>query len=55
MAVADQASPGYKLIPIENINFFFDDEAEKMLEDVTLDYGSNGFRLDGLKRNGNCC
>ncbi len=55
MAVADQASPGDKVITIENVNFFVDDGAEKMLEGVTLDYGTNGFKLDGLKRNGSCC
>ncbi len=55
MAVAEQASPGDKVISIENVNFFVDDQAKKMLEDVTLDYGTNGFKLDGLKRNGSCC
>ncbi len=55
MAIADKASPGDKVITVENVNFFVDDQAEKMLEGVTLDHGSNGFRLEGLKRSGSCC
>ncbi len=55
MVVADHASPGDKVITIEKVNFFVDNEAGKMLEGVTLDYGTNGFKLDGLKRNGSCC
>ena len=55
MVHADQASQGDKVISIENINFFIEDKAEKMLEGVTLDYGDNGFRLEGLKSGGGCC
>ena len=55
MVIADKASEGDKVISIENVNFFVDEEAEKMLEGVTMDYGPNGFKLEGLKRNGGCC
>ena len=55
MVIADRASAGDKEIVIDNVNFFVDEEAGKMLEGVTVDFGSNGFKLEGLKRNGTCC
>ncbi len=55
MVLAEHATPSDKVISIENIDFFVDKEAEKMLEGVTLDYGNKGFRLEGLKSNGGCC
>ncbi len=55
MVIAERASAGDKEIVIDNVNFFVDKEAEKMLEGVTVDFGPNGFKLDGLKRNGSCC
>ena len=55
MVIADRASEGDKEMVIDNVNFFVDKEAEKMLEGVIMDFGANGFKLEGLKRNGNCC
>lgn len=55
MVIADRASAGDKEIVIDNVNFFVDKEAENMLEGVTMDFGANGFKLEGLKRNGSCC
>ena len=55
MVIADKASAGDKEIVINKVNFFVDEAAEKMLEGVTMDFGPNGFKLEGLKRNGNCC
>jgi Fe-S cluster assembly iron-binding protein IscA len=53
--VADRASAGDKEIVIDNVNFFVDEAAEKMLEGVTMDFGPRGFKLEGLKRNEGCC
>jgi len=55
MVIAERASAGDKEIVIDNVNFFVDKEAENMLEGVTMDFGPNGFKLEGLKRNGSCC
>ena len=44
-----------EVIPIENVSFFVDNGTGKRLEDVTLDCGSNGFRLEGLKSSGSYC
>jgi Fe-S cluster assembly iron-binding protein IscA len=55
MVIADSSSTGDKEMVIDNVNFFVDKEAEKMLEGVTVDFGANGFKLEGLKRNGTCC
>jgi Fe-S cluster assembly iron-binding protein IscA len=55
MVIADRASTGDKEIVIDNVRFFVDEAAEKMLEDVTMDFGANGFKLEGLKRTGGCC
>ncbi len=56
MSLADTIATGDKLRTIDNVNFFIDEKAEEMLEGVTIDYGSDGFKLDGLKRkSGGCC
>ncbi|MFO7923066.1 MAG: arsenic metallochaperone ArsD family protein [Bacteroidales bacterium] len=55
MMIADRALAGDREIVIDNVNFFVDKEAENMLEGVTMDFGANGFKLKGLKRNGSCC
>ena len=55
MSVAEKPSAGDKQITIEEINFYIAPAASDMLDGVTLDYGPNGFRLEGLKRNGGGC
>ena len=54
MVIADRASAGDREIVIDNVNFFVDEAAGKMLEDVTMDFGPGGFKLEGLKHNGSC-
>lgn len=56
MSVAENATTGDKVITIEEVNFFIAAPAAEMLESVTIDYGPNGFRLDGMQRSaGGCC
>jgi len=55
MALAGSASSGDKVISIENIDFFIENEAEKMLEEVQLEHGAGGFKFEGLKSGGGCC
>ncbi len=54
MSVAPALSEGESLVAIENVNFFIQDKALEMLTGVTIDFGSQGFRLEGLKRPGGC-
>ncbi len=55
MSVADDVSSGDKVVTVENVNFFVEEGAEPMLEGVTIDFGPQGFRLEGLERSGGCC
>lgn len=55
MAVTEKSSTGDKVITIESINFFISPQAEELIEGVTVDYGSTGFKLNGMKKSGGCC
>jgi Fe-S cluster assembly iron-binding protein IscA len=55
MAVTEKASIGDKVIIIESINFFISPQAEDLIEGVTVDYGPDGFKLNGMKKSGGCC
>jgi len=55
MAVTEKASTGDKVITIDSVNFFISSQAEGMIEGVTVDYGSDGFKLNGMKKSGGCC
>ncbi len=55
MTLADNLPPGDKVVSVQNVNFFIEEKADPMLEGVTIDFGPQGFRLDGLKRSGGCC
>lgn len=55
MSLEEKIGADDKMLTIENVNFFVEAQAETMLEGVTLDYGPQGFRLEGLKRPGGCC
>jgi Fe-S cluster assembly iron-binding protein IscA len=43
------------IVSIGNIDFFIEKSLVPTLSSVTLDYGVNGFRLNGLVRSGGCC
>lgn len=55
MSAVEGANSGDMQVNIEEINFFIAPAATDMVEGVTLDYGPNGFRLEGLRRNGGGC
>ena len=55
MSVEERAFAGDKQISVDSVNFFVDNPAEEMLAGVTIDYGPNGFKLEGMKRSGGCC
>ena len=55
MSVVEKASVGDLQLSIDSVNFFLEDQAKEMLTGVTIDYGSNGFKLEGLKKSGGCC
>ena len=54
MAVTEKASTGDKVITIESVNFFISSQAEELIEGVTVDYGPDGFKLNGMKRSAGC-
>ena len=55
MSVVEKPSVGDLQLSIDSVNFFLEDQAKDMLTGVTIDYSPNGFRLEGLKKNGGCC
>jgi Fe-S cluster assembly iron-binding protein IscA len=42
-------------ITMENIDFFIEKGLWETLTPVTIEYGTNGFQLAGLKRSVSCC
>lgn len=42
-------------IAIDSMKFFIEKSVEVTLNGVTIDYGQNGFKLDGLKKSSGCC
>ena len=55
MDIAMQIGKGETAMSIDGIDFFLSNELLSDLADVTLEYGSNGFRLTGLKKAGSTC
>ena len=55
MSIAEKPSVGDLQQTIDSVNFFIDDKAREMLAGVTIDFGPDGFRLEGLKRSNGCC
>ena len=55
MSVVEKPLVGALQQKIDSVNFFIDDQARDMLAGVTVDYGTNGFKLEGLKKSGGCC
>ncbi|MDZ7604668.1 MAG: hypothetical protein U5K79_03560 [Cyclobacteriaceae bacterium] len=56
MDIAPQAGwQGETLISLEGIDFFISGELMPKLADVTIEFGSNGFRLNGLEKAGSSC
>jgi Fe-S cluster assembly iron-binding protein IscA len=55
MSLEENIPLGDKLITIDTVNFYVSSSAEEFVEGVTIDFGQNGFKLDGMKKSGNCC
>jgi Fe-S cluster assembly iron-binding protein IscA len=55
MDIANQPANNEIVVNLEGIDFFVDKELLKTLAAVTIDFGSNGFRLNGLQKSGGCC
>lgn len=55
MLLVEKSLKDDKEILIDSVTFYIENSAEKMLEEVTIDYGQNGFMLEGLKNSGGCC
>lgn len=43
------------LISLQGIDFFVTNDLLPQMEDITIEYGSNGFRLKGLQKSGSGC
>jgi len=55
MSVVEKPLTGDLQLSIDSVNFFIEEPAVDMLAGVTLDYGTNGFKLNGMKKSGGCC
>lgn len=53
--IAPQPGSDDTIVSIGNIDFFIEKGLVPTLSTVTLDYSSNGFRLNGLVGSGGCC
>lgn len=56
MDIATHVGNGETALIVEGIDFFVTNDLLPAMADITIEYGSNGFRLNGLKKNsGGCC
>ena len=56
MDIATQIGNGETAISLEGIDFFVANDLMPKLAEVTIEFGSNGFRLTGLKKaSSSCC
>jgi len=55
MEIVKQVNKGETVVTQEGIDFFVVNDLLTTLEKVIIDFGANGFRLDGLKKSGSCC
>lgn len=55
MDITTHVGVGETVVSIDGIDFFVLNDLLPTLADVTIEYGSNGFRLAGLKSSGSCC
>ncbi|MCK7519981.1 MAG: hypothetical protein MZV64_20775 [Ignavibacteriales bacterium] len=55
MDIAAYPEANDTVVNLENIDFFMEKDLLTTLATVTIEHGSGGFRLSGLKRNGGCC
>lgn len=55
MDIARQVNLGETIVSIKNIDFFVSNDLLDTIENMTIDYGVHGFRLEGIKQNSGCC
>ena len=55
MDIATQIGNGETAISLEGIDFFVANDLMPKLAEVTIEFGSNGFRLTGLKKESSSC
>ena len=55
MDVAPHVGSGETVISLDGIDFFISGDLLSKLADVTIDFGWNGFRLNGLKKTSSGC
>lgn len=55
MDIAPQPKANETVVNLENIQFFVADDLFPTIEAVTIEYGQNGFKLNGLKESGSSC
>jgi Fe-S cluster assembly iron-binding protein IscA len=55
MDIATQIGNGETVISLEGIDFFVAGDLLPKLAEVTIEFGSNGFRLTGLEKASNSC
>ncbi len=55
MEVSQKPAQDDVVLTLEDIDFFLENDLFDTLAPVTIDYGTGGFRIIGLKRSGGCC
>lgn len=55
MDIATHPEINDTVVNLEHVDFFVEKDLFTTLATVTIDYGSNGFWFDGLKRSSGCC
>ncbi|MHB8136096.1 MAG: hypothetical protein ACYDH1_17950 [Anaerolineaceae bacterium] len=55
MDIATQIGNGETVISLEGIDLFVANDLMPKLAEVTIEFGSNGFRLNGLKKESSSC
>ncbi|MBK5246085.1 MAG: hypothetical protein JJE49_02275 [Peptostreptococcaceae bacterium] len=55
MDIAPHIGNEETIISIQDIEFYVANDLISQLADVTIEYGSNGFKLAGLQKSSSCC
>jgi len=55
MDIVTHVGTGETVISLEGIDFYVSNDLLPKLAEVTIEFGSNGFRLTGLKKAGSGC
>lgn len=55
MEISAHIGSGETLVTQDGIGFFATNDILDTLAEVTIEYGANGFRIGGMKKNSSCC